>query len=718
MRPDPAVAPVPGSVDGLRAAKSRLGFALRPTARAAGVGSAALAACVLAWAPAALRAQSGAPQTIVVSPDSGVSCDPSPCPAGVQVRTAVTRGADGAPAARSAPAPAAQPRPTAAAVPVATPAAVPSAAAAPAAVPPVAATPAAATAAAPAPTPTPTRAPAPARAASPAPAPAPVRGAAAPASAPARAAVPAPAAAPGPSVPPATPTTSAAPARPAPPTGPAPAPAPSAAPLPPVASAPSAQPAGIRVRVLLREAMESHPAIVSAQRTLGASVAEMDAARWQFFPTPSVGLEAGARDLGGATNQQTGFVRLQQPLYTGGRLTQQLARASANARASSLAVEEERRSIALRVIQALGDARSAAVKRQAYRESAANHVEFLNLVQRRVNEGLSPRGDIVLARSRLSSVRADLEASEVQFDQALSRLEQLLGRPLEAVEYAALRSDAVDDAAADWAMPALDRLVELALQASPTVSRALAELEARRADIGLARSNLVPTLYLRAEHGKGSAGSRQSQVYLGLESNFGPGLSSRAVVSASEQRLEAQQAEVDARRREVTELVRSEHTLALSGERRVGVLADSANYAATVVQAWQRQFLAGRKTWQELMNAAREKAQADAVLGEASAARWVSTHRLRLLAEGVDDFLGLALKAPASAPILAPVPQKTAPTSRVPAGAVEVSRAPAAVWPLIAALPSQALDGLPPVNVQRVDLAPIGRIEAPLPELT
>jgi hypothetical protein len=91
---------------------------------------------------------------------------------------------------------------------------------------------------------------------------------------------------------------------------------------------------------------------------------------------------------------------------------------------------------------------------------------------------------------------------------------------------------------------------------------------------------------------------------------------------------------------------------------------------------------------------------------------------LRLLAEGVDDFLGLALKAPASAPALAPVPQKTAPTSRVPGGADEVSRAPAAGWPLIYALPPQALHDLPHVNIQLVDLAPIGRIEAPLPELT
>jgi hypothetical protein len=33
-------------------------------------------------------------------------------------------------------------------------------------------------------------------------------------------------------------------------------------------------------------------------------------------------------------------------------------------------------------------------------------------------------------------------------------------------------------------------------------------------------------------------------------------------------------------------------------------------------------------------------------------------------------------------------------------------------------LPPQALHDLPHVNIQLVDLAPIGRIEAPLPELT
>lgn len=418
------------------------------------------------------------------------------------------------------------------------------------------------------------------------------------------------------------------------------------APVAPAAVAPAPRPAGIRVRDWLREAVDSHPTVRSAEQRLGAAVAEVDAARWQFYPTPSVGFEAAARSVDSGANQQTGFVRLQQPLYTGGRLTQQLSRASASSKASAFAVDEERRGIALRLVQALGEARAAAIKRQAYRESAASHVEFLNLVQRRVAEGLSPRGDVVLARSRLSSVRADLEASEVQLDQALGRLEQLLGRALDAAEYAALRADAVEDAAADWAMPPLERLVDLALQASPEVGRSLAELEARRADIGVARASLTPEVYVRAERSRGTTGPGQSQIYLGVGSNFGPGLASRAAVSAAEQRLQAQQAEVDARRREIAEQVRSEHTLAVSGERRIGVLADSASFAATVVDAWQRQFLAGRKTWQELMNAAREKAQAEAVLGEATAARWVAMHRLRLLTEGVDEFIGTSVRMP------------------------------------------------------------------------
>ena len=393
-------------------------------------------------------------------------------------------------------------------------------------------------------------------------------------------------------------------------------------------------------RALVREALETYPSILAARRAQDSAQFDVESARWQFYPTPSVGFEAASRRTATSANQHSGFVRLRQPLYTGGRLTRQVDRAVANEQVSGSQVEEERREVALRVIQALGEVRTAALKRAAYRESGALHVEYLALVQRRVAEGLSPQGDIMLARSRLTTVRADLEAAEVQQGQALTRLEQLLGRALRVDEYAGLLADAQDDASAAWADPGVEALLERAADVSPLLRRGRHELEARRVEVELARSSMAPEVYLRAEHARGNATSGESVLFLGVSSNFGPGLSDQSGVNAALRRVDAKQAEIDTRRREIADQVRADYLTAESSERRVRVLAESAELAANVMVTWRRQFLAGRKTWQDLMNAAREKAQADVLLGEARAARWTAVQRLRIATEGLEGYLG------------------------------------------------------------------------------
>ena len=69
------------------------------------------------------------------------------------------------------------------------------------------------------------------------------------------------------------------------------------------------------------------------------------------------------------------------------------------------------------------------------------------------------------------------------------------------------------------------------------------------------------------------------------------------------------------------------------------MLTESAELASDVLVTWRRQFLAGRKTWQDLMNAAREKAQADVQLAETRSARWTAVQRLRLASEGLLAYL-------------------------------------------------------------------------------
>jgi adhesin transport system outer membrane protein len=58
-----------------------------------------------------------------------------------------------------------------------------------------------------------------------------------------------------------------------------------------------------------------------------------------------------------------------------------------------------------------------------------------------------------------------------------------------------------------------------------------------------------------------------------------------------------------------------------------------------MVDSWDRQFLAGRKTWVEVMNAARELAQAHTALAEVEVALVVASWRLAVLSEGVPAIL-------------------------------------------------------------------------------
>ena len=416
-------------------------------------------------------------------------------------------------------------------------------------------------------------------------------------------------------------------------------------------------------RALIREALDTHPAVLAARQAQDSARFDVEGARWQFYPTPSIGYEAASRQTSATANQRSGVLRLQQPLWTGGRLSSQLDRALATEQVSGSAVEVERRDVALRIVQALGELRTATLKRAAYRRSGAVHVEYLALVQRRVAEGLSPQGDVVLARSRLVSVRADLEAAEVQQAQALNRLELLLGRALEAEEFAGILADARDDAGDDWAHPGLEELLDRATQASPALQRARSELDVRRAEVDLARSSLAPQVSLRAEHVRGSTTSSDSVLHLSVASSFGPGLSDRAGISAAQRRVDSKQAELEARRRDIADQVRADYLTAESSERRIQVLSDSAGLAADVLVTWRRQFLAGRKTWQDLMNAAREKAQADVQLAETRSVHWAALQRLRIAAEGLDAYLDTP---PTAARAAAQPPAEAAPASPSP----------------------------------------------------
>jgi len=200
---------------------------------------------------------------------------------------------------------------------------------------------------------------------------------------------------------------------------------------------------------LITEAVSAHPATQSAQAQQASARAGLASARWQYWPTPSVLVETAgtsATDSAYQGDHRVATLRLQQPLWTGGRLSAGLSRADAGLAYSQASLDEVRQQLALRVVQAYGDWLAAQLKTASHGKTRAVHEDLQVRVKRRVEQGISAESDLVMTDVRLQSLAADLSVAQLQQDTALVRLGQLLGRPVLGAELSVAAPRAVDPA--------------------------------------------------------------------------------------------------------------------------------------------------------------------------------------------------------------------------------------------------------------------------------
>ena len=392
---------------------------------------------------------------------------------------------------------------------------------------------------------------------------------------------------------------------------------------------------------LIGQALADHPTI-RLQRLQGdAAQAGVDSAKWQFYPTASVAVENAYSNSSAAFFRTEGAVAtigLQQPLWTGGRLTAGLEKAEAGVVASAASLEETQEQVAVRVVQNYGDWLAATLKVRAYDHSLITHERLREQVQRRIASGASAGADLVLVEARLQSTIGDRMLAQSQGDIALAHLGQLLGRPV-------VVSRLVESVAAPRPLEAdAGTAVDMARRLSTTVRKAQAQADVQKAAIAERRADLAPEVYVRAERQYGShpfgASPAASRVFIGMSSHFGAGLSSLSNVRAAVAQHEAALAAVAVEVRAVTEQILADDALARAGTMRLPVLQFSREASGQVAASYDRQFLAGRKTWSDVMNATRETTQVEIQLAELQAALVTVTWRLAIFTRGLNSLTG------------------------------------------------------------------------------
>lgn len=385
--------------------------------------------------------------------------------------------------------------------------------------------------------------------------------------------------------------------------------------------------------------LSHHPSVRGAAAKNQSAQLGVEAAKWQYWPTPSFGVERvqGGTAALGQGDRTVGVLGLNQPLWNGGRLGFGVKRAELLVLQAEAEAQEVRQSLATRVIQAWSDAVVALRKIEAQEQSLEAHDRLLKMVERRHAEGVSAQADVALARSRLDLLQADVEVLKSQRDNAMDKLRLLTDSQ---IKYEHLARG--HELTAFTGLTLVD-LLDQAQKLSPQLKKNQHLIDVARSDVDVAKASLKPELSLKYEHQQSSNNSSgptsNNRVYLSLNSNLGAGLSRLSGIGQAVSQVSAAEEELSVQRQALLEQVQLDWALIKAANLRIKGLTLAANAGVEVLESYERQFLAGRKQWIDLMNAVREQAQTQSQLADAMVAQELSSLRLILLSAGEEALL-------------------------------------------------------------------------------
>jgi len=390
------------------------------------------------------------------------------------------------------------------------------------------------------------------------------------------------------------------------------------------------------LKQLVVSALMDHPAIQAQQSQKEASEAGEESAKWQFYPTPVVNVQShygtpGDRSYSG--DPAAVSFGLKQPIYTGGRLTAGLNKAKAGVLSSNAAVDEISQNIALQVVQSYSEWLSGYLKTQVYEKNMVIYQRLRDMVTRRVQQGASSESDLVLIVSRVESLIADTATANAQMKAALGRLGQLMGRRITNNELSNSITEPyqLDDD--------LEILLDQAPLINPSIQKAKALALIQEAVIDERRANMFPEVVARVEEQVGNINytnnTADTRVFLEASTRFGAGLSTLSDISGARAQYQAALDEVESQQRTLSTQIIADYTLASSSKIRLVALQQSMQASEEIFQSYDRQFLAGKRTWYDTMNSIRDLINIDTQLADTQTSRLLSTWRLAIYTQGV-----------------------------------------------------------------------------------
>lgn len=370
------------------------------------------------------------------------------------------------------------------------------------------------------------------------------------------------------------------------------------------------------VRITTRK----YPSVAAARSSLRAAASDVRAAKWQHFPSVSANLalrrEGAQRSTNGSLDPQ---LIVDLPMWTGGRIEAGVDRAKANEDVSSARYVETVETLALTVTQTYYQIANLTQREKLLADSLKEHQRLVATMQRRVEQEVSPQADLELARSRAAQIEQEYTITRSNRQTALRIMAEYVADPsydLGPIPFFDPKTE----------LASRDTLEDEAVAYDPEISRLRAEADVAKAEYEQTRATIFPQVSAQYSYDE----FYKSRFGLAVRAQTTGGLSQFSQAQGAKLRIDtalenARVVEQELRRTVASDIIEYE-----SARQRAAISRDASSTAANVSASYMRQFIAGRRSWLDVMNALREAVNAQIGLVDSEISAMNTSARLLL----------------------------------------------------------------------------------------
>jgi adhesin transport system outer membrane protein len=373
---------------------------------------------------------------------------------------------------------------------------------------------------------------------------------------------------------------------------------------------------------VLTKALQDSPSIKAQRAQLAAADSDLKAAEWGRFPAISFTTQATQ-----ASSSQQVF-SVEQPLWTGGRISSTISYADASKQQAEALLLSVQQQVLSDVSTAFFEILRLENRYEAAKENTAEHQRLVDLINRRVDLEVSPITDQVLARSRAELAKTEELQVLRQLQTARFQLNQLVGSEVGAIK------PPTENELWHFNYESADEAMKVALNFSPILRQAQANIDGASAQVDLAKSSSYPSLvagYQSVEQDVSGFTQKSNTSYVGLQFAPGSGLASLATSRAAESRRQAAVDSFAAAQNQVRAVVSAAYAESINLKSLVGPNKRFLQGMEEVLDSYMRQYQIGRKTWIDVLNSQREKTQSKVAFYDALYGLQASQLRLMFL---------------------------------------------------------------------------------------